>query len=157
MTGVTDNLNFLVLEMSRLIRAGFEERVTEAGLGVTASEARLLAHLRHVGPMRQIDLAERLGVGQMSVCGFVDRLESAGLVTRTADPEDRRAKRVSLAATSGPVLRQIEAIGATLRENARGDMTDDEWRTLITLTRRARDNLANVRSSRCAKTAGETA
>ena len=38
-----------------------------------------------------VDLAERLGVVPRSVTTLVDALESAGLVTRTPDPANRRS------------------------------------------------------------------
>lgn len=138
-------MNFIVLEMARLMRIAFDERVTAAGVGVTASEARLLAHLSHAGPLRQSELAERLGLAQMSVSGFVDRLEGAGLVVRKPDPHDRRAKQVALTDAAAPVLVLVGEIGAEIRRLARGDMTTDEWRNLNMLAGRARDNLVGAR------------
>ena len=124
-----ESLNFVVADMARLFRSGFEHRVAEAGLGVTPAEARVLAHLRRTGPIRQHLLADRLCVAQMSLCGFLDRLEQAGLVQRAPDPDDRRAKRVHLTDAAGPVLDQIAAIGAEMRTLARAGMSDTEWET----------------------------
>lgn len=142
---LSESMTFIVLEMARLMRIAFEERVSAAGLGVTASEARLLAHLSHAGPLRQSELAERLGLAQMSVSGFVDRLEGSGLLVRKPDPHDRRAKQVALTDAAAPVLERVGEIGAEIRRLARGDMTENEWRDLTMLAGRARDNLAGAR------------
>lgn len=140
----SDSLNFLIIEMARLVRARFEERVAQAGLGVTPAEARMLAHLNRWGPQRQNALAERLGVAQMSVCGFVDRLETAGLVRRVPDPDDRRAKQVHLTAEAAPVIQSIAAIGAEVRRLARGDMPDETWEAFNAVAQQVRDNLATA-------------
>jgi MarR family transcriptional regulator, transcriptional regulator for hemolysin len=137
----TDNLNFVLLEVARLIRSRFEERVAVAGVGVTPSEARVLAHLSLWGALRQNLLAERLGIAQMSVCGFVDRLEAAGLVRRIQDPCDRRAKQVHLTEAAGPVLAAIATIGTEVRRIARGDMSESDWIAFTTSALRVRDNL----------------
>ena len=57
-------------------------------------EKLLLAYLAE--PMRMGEIAETLGCLPSSVTAIVDRLESAGLLRREADPDDRRAKRLVL-------------------------------------------------------------
>ena len=85
----------------------------------------------------------------MSLCGFLDRLEQAGLVQRAPDPDDRRAKRVHLTDAAGPVLDQIAAIGAEMRTLARAGMSDTEWETFAAAARLVRDNLTRAREARC--------
>ena len=82
---------FLITDLSRLIRAEFDRRIGETGLGLTAGEARALSHVARAGGSRQSVLAEKMGVEAMTLTGFLDRLEARGLVERTTDPSDRRA------------------------------------------------------------------
>jgi DNA-binding MarR family transcriptional regulator len=65
--------------------------------GLTFAQARALRMLVDAGPMRIGDLAAGLEIVPRSATSRVDGLEEAGLVTRAADPNDRRA--VIIAAT----------------------------------------------------------
>lgn len=90
----TRSLGFLVNDVARLIRNGFAQRVQEAGLGLTGGEARALVHVAAAAGARQNEIAERMGVEPMTLCGYIDKLEGRGLVERQPHPDDRRAKRV---------------------------------------------------------------
>ena len=59
-----------------MLRAEMDRRVAEAGIGVTAGEARALAHAARAGPVRQKVLAERMGVEPMTLRTYVERLEA---------------------------------------------------------------------------------
>ncbi|MEP3552840.1 MAG: MarR family transcriptional regulator, partial [Marinomonas sp.] len=92
----SDTSSFLLLDIARLLRAEFESRVDDAALGITPSEARTLANVARFGPLRQNDLADLTGLGAMSVTSVLDNLEAAGMVRRSVDPKDRRAKLVQV-------------------------------------------------------------
>jgi DNA-binding MarR family transcriptional regulator len=80
----------LFLRASRRIRRNQTERL--APLGLTPAQARALRVIVGDGePLRMVDLADRLDVVPRSVTTLVDALESAGLVTRTPDPTNRRS------------------------------------------------------------------
>lgn len=136
------SLNFLINDLARLIRSEFERRIAEERLAVTPAEARVLAHVARGGSTRQHLLAERLGVAPMSLTGFLDRLEAAGLVARVPDPDDRRAKRVGTTPAAEPVLETIGRIGAEVRAAARGDIAESDWALFYETARRAAANLS---------------
>jgi DNA-binding MarR family transcriptional regulator len=80
----------LFLRASRRMRRHQVERL--APLGLTPAQARALRVIVGDGaPLRMVDLADRLGIVPRSVTTLVDALESAGLVTRTPDPANRRS------------------------------------------------------------------
>ncbi|GHF57530.1 MarR family transcriptional regulator [Amycolatopsis bartoniae] len=58
---------------------------------LTLTQGSVLTELVTGGPRRMSVLAELEGVRQPSMTDLVRRLERLGLVTRTGDPEDRRA------------------------------------------------------------------
>ena len=125
--------------MKRMARRFF--RTTE----LSEAEFNLLVVLRHATTdLSQSDLSERLLVDKSNVTGLIDRLESAGLIRRRPDPEDRRRYHVELTAAG---RRQIDAVdplyhkmvGAVMSE-----LTETEYRTLIRLTRKLRLGLARV-------------
>ncbi|MFJ7213207.1 MarR family winged helix-turn-helix transcriptional regulator [Amycolatopsis sp. NPDC098790] len=61
-----------------------------ARLGVTAVDQRALAVIAGAGSLSAGELAREIGLTPGAVTGVVDRLERAGLVRRSPDPEDRR-------------------------------------------------------------------
>jgi DNA-binding MarR family transcriptional regulator len=67
-------------------------------LGVTGGQVSLLISIRRNPGVGVRELAAREGVSPAAMCRHVDRLERAGLVTRTPPPGDDR-RRVGLEVT----------------------------------------------------------
>ncbi len=89
---------FAVLHAANSLEARVEARLSEVGLSLPKLAA--LQHLSHAGdslPLGQ--LAERLACVKSNVTQLVDRLEADGLVTRAADPSDRRSRLAVLTET----------------------------------------------------------
>ncbi|ORI17180.1 MarR family winged helix-turn-helix transcriptional regulator [Rhodococcus sp. 1168] len=81
--------------------------------GLNPSQSRALHVLAREGqPMRLSALADRLRIVARSATDIVDSLESAALVIREPDPQDRRAVLVSLT-DSGRT--QLDAIDSARR------------------------------------------
>lgn len=99
----------LLLTAAESTRQAFESAV--AGLGLTAPQARLLLTLEHPTPMRAI--ASVLHCDASNVTGIADRLTSRGLISREADPNDRRVKLLVLTAEGVEVRRQLEEVVPT--------------------------------------------
>ena len=78
-------------QLVETLRGEHEEAAAAAGL--TAPQATLLTLLSEPMSMRQF--AELMGCDASNVTGIVDRLEAKGMVMRTADPGDRRVKRLA--------------------------------------------------------------
>jgi MarR family transcriptional regulator for hemolysin len=142
-----DSFGFLITDLSRLIRAEMDRRVAQAGLGLTAGEARALAHAARAGVVRQHVLAERMGVEPMTLSAFIDRLETRGLVRRTVDPADRRARLIELTRAAEAVLTSIRAIAADILTEASRSFPDEDWKRLIETLKMARTNLSHTRGS----------
>jgi DNA-binding MarR family transcriptional regulator len=87
----------------------FAERAARAA-GVTPQQYQSLLAIKGF-PGRDWasvgELAERLQLQHNSAVGIVDRCEQAGLVERSADPEDRRQVRVTLTPRGEEVLRLL--------------------------------------------------
>ncbi|MBN9038127.1 MAG: MarR family transcriptional regulator [Rhizobiales bacterium] len=141
----TETFGFLVTDVARLMRQEFDRHIGEAGLGLTPGEARTLSYAARAGTVRQSALAERMGVEAMTLSGYLDRLEARGLVHRTVDPADRRAKLVHLTEAAREVLARIREIGPRARMHVEAAMTPAEWETLQTLLKRARKALCEGR------------
>lgn len=116
-------IGFLIADVARLLRAEFDRRTSSAGLGLTPGEARILVNAARAGSMRQAALADRIGVEAMTLSAYLDRLEARGLISRTPDPNDRRAKLVEVTDAAEPVLEAIMKISAELRNDFSGSLT----------------------------------
>lgn len=140
-----DTLGFLISDVARLFRAEVERRIAAAGVAVTPGEGRALANVARCGIVRQNVLAERMGVEAMTLSGYLDRLESRGLVTRTADPADRRAKLVELTTQAEDVLLDVRSIGIAIREELTGNMGAERWNELVAMLKVLRDELTTMK------------
>ncbi|MBS9475936.1 MarR family winged helix-turn-helix transcriptional regulator [Ancylobacter radicis] len=143
-------LGFLLVDAARLYRARMDHAFNEAGLGLTAGEARTLIHLNINPGLRQGVLAERMSIEPMTMVGYLDRLEAQGFIAREPDPSDRRAKIVRLTPEASPLLERVMAAASTAREEA-----------LTGLDQPARDALRHaleaIRANLCAPGRGESA
>ncbi|MET8155018.1 MarR family transcriptional regulator [Sphaerisporangium sp. NPDC005289] len=80
-------------------------------------------------PLRtQAALAESIGADKTRIIGVLDRLQRAGLIERTPDPGDRRARLLS-----------VTAEGRRVRDAAQAAIRRNEERLLARLPERDRD------------------
>ncbi|MGB5094118.1 MAG: MarR family transcriptional regulator [Parvibaculum sp.] len=133
------SIGFLVGDCSRILRRGFNERVT--ALGLTQAQWRALVYLSRNQGLNQVRLAELLEVQPITVARLIDKLVAIGLVERRPDPQDRRAQRLFLSSTSAPLLDRLWATANALHEFAYAGMTDEEQTQLIELLLKLRSNL----------------
>ena len=78
-------------------------------VALTPQQLRLVGLLALDGPKRLTDLATQLGVSMPTVSGLLDRLSQHGMIQRTEDPLDRRAKTVQVTAKGTEALRAMLA------------------------------------------------
>ncbi len=136
-----NSFGFMATDLARLLRTEMDRRITDSNLCVTPAEVRALAHAARAGSVRQNVLAERLGVEPMTLSSLLDRLEARGLVERTPDPADRRAKLVSLTDAADPVLAATSEIGTAIRAEAGRGISAEDWAVFMRVLRQTRDNV----------------
>ena len=66
--------------------------------GMTIGQFAVLDVLYHLGPMRQVGIAERVLRSKGNITLVIDNLEKLGFVKREREKEDRRCTTVSLTA-----------------------------------------------------------
>ena len=103
---------------------------------------RVLSILRESGEMTQRALTERLGIQPGSASEIIGKLERAGFVTRTENPDDRRTAYVSL--TEEGKARSVEAEQrmSARREALLSALTEEEKATLLRLLEKLYDSSA---------------
>lgn len=119
-------ITFLIIEVARLLRQRFETALARAGLDVTPGEARTLRYVSMNPGLRQAALAEMMSVEPMTLVGFLDRLENRGLVERSTDPTDRRAKLIRATKKAEPLIHRIEEVANQTRRDATSGLDRDE-------------------------------
>jgi DNA-binding MarR family transcriptional regulator len=108
-----------------------DERLAEVGL--TGREYLTLAILVDDGPGSQLELAQLLGKAPALVVASIDRLEDAGLVERTRDPDDRRRSRVKVTRKGASALARSDAIADGILADALPGLDEAERTTLARL------------------------
>jgi DNA-binding MarR family transcriptional regulator len=64
--------------------------------GLSFSQVNILMRLFHHGSAGVSEIGEKMGFTNAAASQSVDRLVQMGLIARTEDPDDRRAKRLEL-------------------------------------------------------------
>jgi DNA-binding MarR family transcriptional regulator len=117
-------------------------RCGDAGLDLERGDYILLGRLAGGGPMRMSALAEDVCLDLSTVSRQVGALTAAGLVTRTADPTDRRAQLIEATPAGHEVFaRNRERWLAALRDLL-GAWTPEERREFARLFTRLNDAIA---------------
>lgn len=98
------NTGLLLFYPYRAMEARVLARVREAGYDVTAAQGRIFARIGPTGT-RLSDLATQAQVTKATAGFIVDQLERAGLVRRVPDPDDGRARLVTITAKGQHAVR----------------------------------------------------
>jgi DNA-binding MarR family transcriptional regulator len=104
--------------------------------GLTLAQFEVLARLQFDDTKNQNDLAQRLLVTKGNICGLIDRLETAGLVERRADPADRRSNRLVLTSAGRTLLAASLPDHLVIIQECLGALTPAEQRSFDRLAER---------------------
>jgi DNA-binding MarR family transcriptional regulator len=119
----------LLLQAHRSLAGELTVELEERGWpDLRPSQASLLLNVDRRTGTRSTELARRAGVTKQAIMTVVDELETAGLVRRTPDPEDGRAKVVRLTARgrtcAAECRRAVAAVDARARRSLGGRRHD---------------------------------
>ncbi len=89
-----------------IVRAARRMR-QEAGSDLSPSLTAALSTVERHGPLTPSELADRERIKRPTATRLVARLEAEGLVTRAADPHDRRSSLIAISAEGDALLRDI--------------------------------------------------
>jgi MarR family transcriptional regulator for hemolysin len=140
-----ETIPFEIGETAHALRKAFDRLAV--GLGVTRAQWKVLFKLTRAPGLKQVELADMLDLEPITLCRIVDRLEEAGLVERTRDPEDRRAWRLHVTPKAQPLVRKLQAVGAKLVEHAFAGIDRKDIETTRRVLARARENAGRTGTS----------
>jgi MarR family transcriptional regulator, transcriptional regulator for hemolysin len=133
------NVGFLLHDVSRLMRASFDQRAQK--LGLTRAQWRVLVHLGPRQGINQSALADILELDAVTMGRHVDRLERDGWLERRADPGDRRAWRLYLTDASRPTLALMDEIATEMQAAALEGVSPADRERLTAMLGRIKANL----------------
>ena len=108
--------------------------------GLSMTQYNVLRILRGAGPngLCRNEIGQRLISRMPDVSRLLDRMESAGLVSRVRSTEDRRLVNTTLTKSGRALVDELDEVVARYQEDQLGQMTEEELRTLIELLSRLR-------------------
>jgi DNA-binding MarR family transcriptional regulator len=99
-------LSYKLAILSRLLERGSESRLARK-FGLWLTDCRVLGHLAAKSPRTVRDLSEDMVMDKAPISRSATRLVGKGLLTREADPADRRSAMFRLTAEGGRVAASI--------------------------------------------------
>ena len=133
---VPDHIGWTLWRATQAWRRDFVAGMAAAGHGWFAQARGNL--LVYIGPsgIRQGDLAEKASLTKQAVQQFVDDLVKDGIVMRTPDDSDARARVVRLTPAGEAAMRDADRIKLEIEARWRERLGDDGFATLDSALRR---------------------
>jgi DNA-binding MarR family transcriptional regulator len=116
------------LMTSAKIRRAVDEHM--AGTGVSLARTKILQVLAELGPVKQTRLAAELGMAARSITQAVEAMERDGLVRRSSDAADKRAKVVTATEEGVRALAAGEASGGEILRSIFERLSPDQLKAL---------------------------
>ncbi len=107
------------------------EAMEAAGFNITAEQFLLLDTLWNEGPQSQQKIADMMLKDKNSVVKLVDSLESRGLVTRRANPIDRRQNIVSTTPECDKMRDPVKEVALSTVKHITKGLDDEELAVFI--------------------------
>ncbi|MFI6319690.1 MarR family winged helix-turn-helix transcriptional regulator [Nonomuraea sp. NPDC050556] len=128
----------LIPQLARLLRTALEAELDE--LGLTTQQGAVLMRVA-LGENTQIQLAQLVGTDTAGMSRLVDRLVAKGLVTREANPDDRRSSVVVPTEAGKALLPWVMPLYGKVGARLLDGFTEEEKDQATALLLRMRENL----------------
>ncbi|WP_433086125.1 MarR family winged helix-turn-helix transcriptional regulator [Dactylosporangium sp. CA-052675] len=125
-----------IYRLARVV--GDRQEKVYSGLGINRGEFDVLATLRRAGEPFQLSpkaLSASLMLTTGGMTGRLDRLERAGLVTRSPDPADRRGLVITLTGRGREVIDEAVVVGLDAQREVLERLPEASRRRLSALLR----------------------
>lgn len=127
----------LIRRLHQKSTAIFQSRMRDAGIDLTPVQFATLEAVRDNPGIDQANIAALIAYDRATIGGVVERLEQKGLVARSVNRRDRRARQVSLTERGEAAYEAIRPIVADLQDDILAGLSNEEKGTLIALIRKS--------------------
>jgi DNA-binding MarR family transcriptional regulator len=127
----------LIRRLNQISTSIFQDRMQALGLDLTPVQFAALACLDDNPGVDQATLAGLIAYDRVTIGGVVDRLETKGLVTRTVNARDRRARRVTLSDAGAALLHRIRPDIEAIQPDILAGLSDAERAAFTALAAKA--------------------
>ncbi len=132
MTVSTSRVTARILDLDRQLRRKVRQGTPNSWLDVDLSLAaiRTILIIDDQADATPGQIAETMGVGRTTITGFLDRLESEGLISRTINPNDRRSFLLTLTEKGKEFVYRIDGHRRDLLRRTFKHMSDQDLAAL---------------------------
>lgn len=134
-------IGLLVARVAKTMDRAFDQALAAAG-GTRPTWLVLLA-VKSRSERTQSGLAERLGISGPTLTHHLDRMVAAGLVTRTADPGNRRAQVITLTPEGDAAFARLRNAAVSFDARARRGLDETEMEQLRRALQKLHDNVTS--------------
>ncbi|MBC9247621.1 MarR family transcriptional regulator [Paracoccus sp. 11-3] len=127
----------LIRRLNQRSTAVFQDRMKSTGYDLTSVQFAALDLLRRNPGIDQAGLASAIAYDRATIGEVVKRLEQKGLVERTVNEQDRRARALHLTMNGQDVIGRLRPVVHHLQADILGNLTDEERAQFTTLARKA--------------------
>lgn len=133
-------LGLYLTRVSRVLSRAFDDALAEAGGSLPVW--LVLISLKRGQLASQRELADAVGVQGATLSHHLNAMESAGLVTRRRDPENRRLHLVELTPQGDTLFFRMRDAAMVFDQRLRAGLSQPDVDQLEELLARLRDNVA---------------
>ena len=123
------SLGFLIIDGARLLRRRFDQEMRHVDM--TSAQLQILGRLAQNEGINQAQLAGILDMEPITVSRHVDRMQAAGFVARSPDPDDRRVHLLNLTEKGKGLLPGMREIALRIFEEAQDGLSENERAVLL--------------------------
>ena len=136
------SLGLLFRQVRDAMWARMEAELAANGHDLNFTQYITLKTLAH-GPAGATELARAAYLHPGAMTRLLDKLEARGILTRDADPSDRRALHIHLTPTGEAIWSDINECAQRVHAQATAGLDDAQQDELRRLLAQVRDNLSN--------------
>jgi MarR family transcriptional regulator for hemolysin len=142
---VQEPIGLQLTRTSRLVSRAFDEALGEAGGSLPVWLVLMSLKAQPQGMQR--DLANAVGIEGPTLTHHLTRMEQAGLVQRSRDPENRRVQRVQLTAAGDGLFHRLRQAVIAFDRRLRAGIGADDLSTLSATLEKLRLNVGDAGSN----------
>lgn len=118
----------------------FTMRTREAGFDLTSVQFAAMDAIRNNPGIDQARVAALIAYDRATIGGVIDRLEKKGLVSRSINPRDRRAREIALTDQGKSVFATLLPVVRSLQREILHNLNDRELAQFLELLSKAVDD-----------------